>query len=110
MAETMTDDEVLDEIVRRIVEVADPDKIILFGSRARGEARNGSDYDILVVGDTAEPYSRRTVPVYLSLSGLGISKDVVWWTPEEIDEWRNVRVHFITAVVREGLVIYERAA
>ena len=110
MPEAMTETEVLDEIVRRIVEVADPDKVILFGSRARGEAREDSDYDLLVVGPTEQGYYKRTVPLYLALMGLGVSKDVVWWTPEEIGEWRNVKSHFINRVLREGKAIYERAA
>jgi uncharacterized protein len=61
--------QVLAEIVRRVLTVTDPDKIILFGSRARGEARPDSDYDILVIGPSDERQSRRTAPLYLE--GVG---------------------------------------
>ena len=108
--QTRTPDQTLQEIVRRIVAVARPDRIILFGSRARDEARPDSDYDILVMGPTPDDPYHRVLPVYDALVGLRVPKDVVWWTAEEADEWRNVKSHFITTVLREGRVLYERAA
>ena len=45
-----------------------------------------------------------------ALAGTGVAKDIVWWTPEEIDEWKNVRSHFISTVLREGKVLYEKPA
>lgn len=110
MMEQGSDQAVLDEIVRRIVAVADPDRIILFGSRARGEADEESDYDLLVIGPSVEGYYRRTIPLYQALSGLGVSKDVMWWTPEEVRQWEGVKTHFISQVLEEGEPIYERAA
>jgi hypothetical protein len=50
------------------------------------------------------------VPLYRALAGLGVPKDVVWWTPDEIAEWRAVRSHFITTALREGRVLYEKSA
>lgn len=103
-------DDVLDEMVRRIVEAVGPEKIIMFGSRARGEDTPDSDYDILIIAPSDSPRWERTVPVYDVLAGLGVAKDLVWWTAEEADEWREVKAHFITRVLREGRVLYERAA
>lgn len=103
-----TEDEVLAEIVRRIVETADPDKVILFGSRARGEGGPHSDYDILVVKDSDQPQYRRTVPLYVALRDVWTPVDVVWWTQAEIDDWSEVKTFFITTVVREGRVVYQR--
>lgn len=110
MSEINTGDPVLDEIVRRIVAVADPDKVILFGSRARGDAREDSDYDVLVVGPSTEGYYRRTGALYLALCGLGISKDVVWLTPEEAEKCRAWPGHFTGDALREGRVLHGRAA
>jgi len=104
------DERVLQEIVRRIVEAVHPDRIILFGSRARGEAGPDSDYDILIIAPTDLPELDRTGPLYLRLRGLGITKDVLWHTPDEAEWWRDVRGHLITTAIREGKVIYERAA
>ena len=50
------------------------------------------------------------MPVYQALAGLGVPKDIVWWTPEEIAEWRGVKTHFINTVLREGIVLYENPA
>ena len=97
-------------IADRVRRIADPDKIILFGSRARGDSTEESDYDILVVAPSSLPRWKRTVPLYDALAGTGVAKDIVWWTPEEIDEWKNVRSHFISTVLREGKVLYEKPA
>ena len=100
--------EILDELVARIRKAVQPERIVLFGSHARGTAGPESDFDILVIAPSSLPRWRRTVPLYRLLAGMGISKDLIWWTPEEVEEWRNVRSHFITTVLREGKVLYER--
>lgn len=102
------DENLLKEIVRRLVDAVDPDRIILFGSHARGEANAGSDVDLLIVKDTDEPPYRRSVPAYRALSGLGVPKDIIWRTPEEIEEWSAVATHVTTRAVREGKVLYEK--
>ena len=102
--------DVVADIVRRIVETAQPDKIIVFGSRARGDARPNSDFDVLVIKDSDEPGYRRDVPLYVALAGLDVPVDVMVYTPEEIREWSDVPFAFITTAVRKGKVVYERQA
>jgi len=106
----ITSMETVERMVDRIVERFHPQKIILFGSRARGDAQSGSDFDLLIVAPSDEPRWRRTVPVYRLLAGLGVPKDIVWWTPEEIAEWQGVRSHFINTALREGKILYEKPA
>ncbi len=101
-------DDLVQDIVRRIVEMAQPDKVILFGSRARGDARPDSDFDVLVIKDSDEPGYRRDAPLYLALAGLNAPVDVMVYTPEEIREWSAVPQAFVTTAVREGKVVYER--
>ena len=101
---------VVTEMVKRIAERCHPQKIILFGSRARGDARGDSDFDLLIIAPSDEPRWHRTIPIYGLLAGLGVPKDVVWWTPEEVAEWRDVKSHFINTVLREGSVLYESTA
>jgi predicted nucleotidyltransferase len=96
------------DIVRRIVKNAHPEKIILFGSRARAEARSDSDIDLLVIKESDEPGYRRDAPLYLALAGLNAAVDVIVYTPEEVHEWSAVPQAFITTAVREGRVLYER--
>ncbi len=95
------------DIVRRIVETAQPEKIILFGSRARGDARPDSDFDVLVIKESDEPGYRRDAALYLALAGLNAPVDVVTYTPEEVRDWSAVPQAFITTAVREGKVVYE---
>jgi predicted nucleotidyltransferase len=98
------------EIVRRIIGVADPDKVIIFGSRARGDHRPDSDVDILVIQESSEPRYRRAGPLYAALASLPVEVDVLVYTPREVLEWSKVDQAFVTTAVREGIVVYERAA
>jgi predicted nucleotidyltransferase len=97
----------MEEIVRRIVATAHPHKIILFGSRARGDARPDSDIDLLVIADSTEPRYRRAAPLYGVLSDILAPMDILVYTPEEVKEWSEVRQAFVTTAIREGRVLYE---
>jgi predicted nucleotidyltransferase len=100
--------ELLQEIIRRIVEVAQPERIILFGSYAYGDPHKGSDLDILVVMESKLPRYKRSVPIYRALAGLLIPKDIIVYTPEEIEAWSEVDQAFITTVSKKGRVVYEK--
>ena len=101
-------DDVVRDIVRRIVDTAHPEKVILFGSQARGDARPGSDFDVLVIKDSDEPRHRRSVPLYVALADLPVEVEVMVYTPEEVEEWSEVPQAFVTTALREGTTIYER--
>jgi predicted nucleotidyltransferase len=101
-------DELLAEAVRRMLAVGAPIKIVLFGSRARGEARPDSDLDLLVIEESDLPRYKRSGRYRQALLGLFPSKDIVVWTPEEVSEWQAVGNAFITVALREGVVLYER--
>jgi predicted nucleotidyltransferase len=101
-------DALLREIVSRILEAGSPHKIVLFGSRARGEARADSDLDLLIVEESALPRYKRSARYLRALTGLFPAKDVVVWTPEEIAAWAEVPHAFSTMALREGKVLYAR--
>ena len=103
-----TADEVVTEMAERIRRAIDPDRIVLFGSRARGEGSPDSDYDVLIVAASDLPRWRRAAAMYGLLAGMGVPKEIVWWTPEEVAEWQGVRSHFINTALREGKLLYER--
>lgn len=100
-------DDLIRDVVRRIVQAAQPAKIILFGSRARGDARPDSDIDLLVIQDSKVPGYRRDAALYLVLAGLNAPVDLITYTPEEVRDWSAVPQAFITTAIREGKVVYE---
>ena len=101
-------DAVLIEAVAHMVAAGDPLRIVLFGSRARGDARPDSDYDFLVIEDSALPRYRRAAKYRRALTGLLPSKDILVWTPGEAAEWSTVPQALVTTALDEGVVLYER--
>jgi len=101
-------DAALQEMIQRITTTGNPQKIILFGSRARGDARPDSDYDLLLIEPSDQPRHRRAARYRRALIGLAPAKDILVWTPEEVAEWRDVPNAFITAAINEGIVLYEQ--
>jgi predicted nucleotidyltransferase len=103
------DGDLLVEIIRRIVQVSAPIKVVLFGSRARDSHRPDSDIDLLVVKESNEPRWQRAVPIYRALAGIGaaVDTDIIVYTPQEVEEWRHASAAFVTTALREGKVVYE---
>ena len=101
------DDRLRELIVSRIVSVAQPEKIILFGSRGRGMARPDSDIDLLVIARSDQPRYRRAAPIYGALSDILAGMDIVVYSPQEVEEWSGVPQAFVTRAVRQGTVLYE---
>lgn len=95
----------LDEIIRRVVEVAQPEKIILFGSAARGEMGPNSDVDLLVIKSGVHR-RRLTQAIYMNLFGVGQAVDVVVVTPEDIERYKDSFALVIEPALREGKVVY----
>lgn len=108
MVDSVTTAQALEEIVSRIVAVADPEKIILFGSAARGKAGRNSDLDFLVVKAGDYHKGRLTEEIYMHLFGVGRAVDIVMATPEDIERYRNTHALVIEPALQEGKVIYER--
>ena len=102
--------EFLEEITRRILAVSAPEQIILFGSYARGEPDSDSDLDVLVIEKGVEAPRRESVRLRRALRGLRIPVDVVVATPQQIERHRNTIGLIYGPAVREGRVLYERAA
>lgn len=98
------------EMVRRIVERFHPERIILFGSHARGTAGPHSDVDLLVVMEPHGAKRRRAVEIHGLLAGIGVPKDVIVVTPEEFDAYRDAPGTLIRTAWQEGKILHDRAA
>lgn len=110
MYDVRVDSEVLGEIIRRLVAVADPERIILFGSRARAEWKPDSDLDLLLIKDFAGSPRELEARAYASLRGLAIPVDILCYTPDEAERRSKSPNHVIARALREGRVLYERPA
>ena len=102
---TKVNRKMLDKIVRRIVKVAKPEKIIMFGSAARGEMGPDSDLDILVVA--ACDHRRNTArTIRRELFGIGVPIDIIVAKPEDIAHYGDSLGLIYRPALREGTVLY----
>lgn len=103
------DPAILADIVQRIVRAAKPEKIVLFGSAARGEMGPNSDYDLLVIKRGQYNYWRLLTSIYRALPGTA-AVDVVLVTSEDAERYRDTHCLVICPALREGKVIYDSQA
>ena len=104
------DDAVVAEIVRRVVEVAEPDRIILFGSAARGEMGPDSDLDFLVIKSGHYDRARLEGDLYVAMDGIGLAADFVLVTPRQVERYKDSRYLVIHPALNEGIEMYDHAA
>jgi predicted nucleotidyltransferase len=102
--------EKINEMVRRIVERFHPDRIILFGSHARGTAGPDSDADLLVIMPVTGSRRKQATAIDLALLGVDLPADVLVVSPEEVERNRDRLGTIIGPALREGKVLYERDA
>ena len=101
------DRETLDDIIRRVVEVAQPEQVILFGSAARGDMGPNSDVDILVVKDGI---NRRDLSARIrrNLYGIRAAVDVIVVTPDDLERFKDSHGLVIKPALQDGTVVYAR--
>jgi len=99
-------------MVTAIVDEADPEQVILFGSRVRGDTGKDSDIDLVVI--EAEPFGpsrdRRAeaARLYRALTGFDVPTDILVYSRDEADYWRDSLNNVLAHALREGKVLYER--
>ena len=101
------DPEVLADVIERVVEVTSPERIVLFGSAARGEMGPNSDIDLLVVKDTTNR-AKEVEGVYARLWGVEAAVDVVMVTPDDVARLETNHAYVVRPALQEGRVVYER--
>jgi predicted nucleotidyltransferase len=98
--------EILDDLVHRVVQAVHPRRIILFGSAATGRMGANSDLDLLVIMPDGVHRRRTAQAIYRSLTGLGIAKDVVVVTESDLREYSRNPALVLFPALREGTEVY----
>ena len=106
---TRVSQSLIDEIVRRVVAAAKPDRIVLFGSAAAGKMTPDSDIDVLVLVASPGNVRQESVRLWNALRGLGRPFDVVVMPTERLEETKNLVGGIAYPANRYGRVIYEAA-
>ena len=101
--------EVLEEVVRRIVEAVQPVRIILFGSGARGAMGPNSDLDLLVIMPDGTHRRHTANDIYRCLRGIGLPKDIVVVTDTDVEKYRDNPSLVLKPALDEGREIYVAA-
>lgn len=105
----MPDQNIIDKIVKAIREVIEPDKIILFGSQARGDAKSDSDYDVLIIKDNIDNELKVTANIYKSFLNIDetISIDVIVASKKNLEKHKDNIGYILKYALKEGVTVYE---
>jgi predicted nucleotidyltransferase len=103
----MIPQEKIDKAIRILVEIANPSKIILFGSYARGEAREDSDLDLLVIEPALSNRLAEIVRLRNALRPLRIPVDVIVASKDEIEDWGHLPGTLYYWALKEGKALHE---
>lgn len=104
----MIDRREIERVATRIGEAANADRVVLFGSHARGEAGGTSDVDLLIVAESDLPRFKRSRELYKLFRPYPFAMDLIVYTPEEIERGKKSPVSFVSTVLREGKTLYVR--
>ena len=106
-------DEVIGKMAREIARTVDPERVVLFGSWARGETNPDSDVDFLIV--EREPFGpersrrREAARIWRCLAPFRVPTDILVYSLGEIAKWKDSTHHVIAKALREGRTLYESA-
>jgi predicted nucleotidyltransferase len=98
----------LPEITRRIVSTSNPEKVILFGSFARGDFHPDSDLDLLIIMSHVDSPRSESIRLRRALRGLLVPIDVIVATSAQVERYRDTDGFIYKPALEEGKVIYER--
>lgn len=104
----MIEEKKLQEIIQKIVTAVSPQKIILFGSYATGNATYESDLDLVVIWDTKMNTHERNMKIRRLFPRRDFSLDVFVFTPEEESKYRDIKGTILNMSLMQGKVVYER--
>lgn len=104
----MVDQHQIERVATRLGQAANAERVVLFGSYARGDASETSDVDLLIIAQSELPRFKRTRELYKLFRPYPFAMSLIVYTPEEIDKGKRSPVSFVSNVLREGKTLYER--
>ncbi|MFQ5455844.1 MAG: nucleotidyltransferase domain-containing protein [Nitrospirota bacterium] len=104
----MFKEEEIKEIINKIKDFSDPEKILLFGSYAKRNPSDASDIDILIIKLSDEPFHKRARKIRAIFRESGIPLDILVYTPEEIERLKNIKGNMVNETLKSGVVVYEK--
>jgi predicted nucleotidyltransferase len=106
-------EQLIEEMVRTIVEEVGPHRVSLFGSYARGNPTADSDIDLLIVEDEAFGPDRNRWSelkrIRKALRPFRVPKDILVYSQDEFESWQESVNHIVARAAREGKLVYERS-
>ena len=102
----MVEKATLENIIDRIVDVAAPDRIILFGSSARGDWGQDSDVDLLIIKDGEDALTVMS-RIYGEMQGVGAAVDALVVSSDDVERYKNSHSLIIKPALQDGVVVYE---
>lgn len=106
----MISEHVIKKVAERIGIASNAERVILFGSHARGNAAEGSDVDLMIIAESDLPRFKRSRKLYKLFRPYPFGMDLVVYTPEEVDKGKRSPISFVSSVLREGKTLYGRRA
>ncbi|GAK54202.1 DNA polymerase, beta domain protein region [Candidatus Moduliflexus flocculans] len=97
----------IERVAEHLAKAVNAEQVILFGSYARGDAKNDSDVDFLIIVPSNLPRFKRSRELYALFRPYPFAMDLVVYTPQEIENGRRSPASFVSIVLREGKVLYD---
>jgi predicted nucleotidyltransferase len=103
----MISEQTINQAVSKIVSVATPCKVILFGSYARNEATQDSDLDLLVIKPSLTNKGREMVRLRHAIGHIGVGVDVLVYSQQEVEQRGHIPSSALYYALKEGQVLYD---
>jgi len=104
----MVDEHDIERVATRLGIAANAERVILFGSYARGEAKENSDVDLMIVAESELPRFKRSRELYKLFRPHPFGMDLLVYTPQEVEKGKRSPVSFVSTALREGKTLYVR--
>lgn len=102
----MIDEHDIKRVATRLGTMANAERVILFGSHARGEATENSDVDLMIIAESELPRFKRSRELYKLFRPYPFGMDLIVYTPQEVERGKRSPVSFVSTVLREGKTLY----